>query len=544
MFKNMKLGTKLYLGFGGVLFLMMASGLYSVTGMRSVSNEYNSVIHQDLETALDASALSSWVAAELKATKDAIIRHENPKDLEKGIREFEEARAKVSEYRQKLQAAEKKGILDESQKKYLSTFDQEQKDMVDAWEKAKGILLAGGMSADADAVMRGKGRKSLEVVEDVVRNVREGALKSASETDGRASRSNTITLIIIGAIFLLGIGAAVFITSTTNRQLRVIIDGLTEASDQVASASAQVASASQQLAEGASEQAAGLEETSSSMEEMSSMTKQNSDNASQANGLMKEASKVIEQASDSMTELTASMQEISQASGETAKIIKTIDEIAFQTNLLALNAAVEAARAGEAGAGFAVVAEEVRNLAMRAADAAKNTANLIEGTVKKIGAGSGLVDKTNEAFKAVAEKSKKVNDLVGEIAAASQEQAQGVGQVSTAVAEMDKVVQANAASAEENASAGEEMNAQAESMKDFVGQLAALVGGAGVNDASPVKHRPAGISQRLGKNRSEVRQLTTRGERKKPAYKTKAGPGRVKPEEVIPMGEDGGFTDF
>jgi len=161
--------------------------------------------------------------------------------------------------------------------------------------------------------------------------------------------------------------------------------------------------------------------------------------------------------------------------GFTGKIIKTIDEIAFQTNLLALNAAVEAARAGEDGAGFAVVADEVRNLAMRAADAARNTADLIEGTVKKINEGGGLVGTTNEAFTKVAESASKVGELVGEIAAASNEQAEGIGQVNTVVTEMDNIVQRNAANAEESASASEEMSAQAEQMKDFVEELVALV---------------------------------------------------------------------
>ena len=205
----------------------------------------------------------------------------------------------------------------------------------------------------------------------------------------------------------------------------------------------------QTLAEASSAQAASGEETSSSLEEMSSMTKQNSDNANNANSLMQEANQVITSANNSMGDLTTSMGEISKASEETQKIVKTIDEIAFQTNLLALNAAVEAARAGEAGAGFAVVADEVRNLAMRAADAAKSTADLIEGTVKKIKGGVDLVETTNEGFSKVAESSGKVGDLLGEIAAASKEQAQGIEQINIAVTQMDKVTQQNAAGSEE-----------------------------------------------------------------------------------------------
>jgi methyl-accepting chemotaxis protein len=201
---------------------------------------------------------------------------------------------------------------------------------------------------------------------------------------------------------------------------------------------------------GASQQASTVEETSASIEEIASMTKRNADNAGQADNIMKDANKVVEQANDSMTELTTCMREISMASEETSKIIKTIDEIAFQTNLLALNAAVEAARAGdEVGAGFAVVAEEVRNLALRSAEAARNTQGMIENTVEKIAQGGELVGGTSEAFANVAKKSKKATELVAEISISSQEQAQGIEQVTKALAEMDETTQQNAAQAEE-----------------------------------------------------------------------------------------------
>jgi len=286
---------------------------------------------------------------------------------------------------------------------------------------------------------------------------------------------------LIGIVAIISIvviiGVALFVTRSITKPINRIIAGLNNGADQVAAASSQVSSASQQLAEGSSEQAASIEETSASLEEMSAMTQQNAGNAVQADQLMQEANQVVSRANQSMGDLTVSMGDISTASEETSKIIKTIDEIAFQTNLLALNAAVEAARAGEAGAGFAVVADEVRNLAMRAAAAAKDTAEMIEGTVKKIADGTGLVNKTNEAFSTVTESAVKVGELVSEIAAASQEQSQGIGQVNQAVNEMDRVTQSNAANAEESASASEEMNAQAEQMKAMVAELVAVVGG-------------------------------------------------------------------
>jgi methyl-accepting chemotaxis protein len=238
----------------------------------------------------------------------------------------------------------------------------------------------------------------------------------------------------------------------------------------------ELSASSQSLADGASSQAASLEETSASLEELSSMTKQNADNALQADNLMKKSRQLANTAKVFMSDLNLAMDHIATASEETSKIIKTIDEIAFQTNLLALNAAVEAARAGESGAGFAVVADEVRNLAMRAAEAAKSTSALIAGTTEKIGQGGDLVAQTTEAFNAVVDNATKVAGLVGEIAAASGEQANGIEQLNKAVTQMDGVTQGNAAKSEETASASQQLYAQADQMKAIVQDLVNLAG--------------------------------------------------------------------
>ena len=256
-----------------------------------------------------------------------------------------------------------------------------------------------------------------------------------------------------------------------------IIAGLTEGADQVNDAAGQVSSSSQQLAQGSSEQAASLEETSSALEQVAAMTRTNAQNARQANDLSDQARNAARSGDETMEQLNDAMTAINESSGKISKIIKVIEEIAFQTNLLALNAAVEAARAGEHGKGFAVVADEVRNLAQRAAKAAQETTGLIDDSVNRAKEGTDVAGKVGNALGEIVADVTKVADLVNGITKASDEQAQGVDQVNTAVSEMDKITQQNAAGAEESASASEQLSAQAATVQSTVDDLAVLIGG-------------------------------------------------------------------
>lgn len=284
--------------------------------------------------------------------------------------------------------------------------------------------------------------------------------------------------LILSLVFL-GVSAVVCLLFARSvvRPVEIVIGGIRSGAQEVASASKQVSIASQSVATTATEQAASLEESSASLEELAAMARQNAENADKAANLMDSAGALAQKANVEAQQLAASMEEIKRSSDETAKIIKTIDDIAFQTNILALNAAVEAARAGEAGAGFAVVADEVRTLAVRAAEASRNSSAMILASNDKIRHGVQLATNNGQSFTQIVQETTQITGLLREVTHASGEQSKGVAEINKAVALMDKAVQANASGSEETAAAAQELNAQSALMQTHVENLSHIIHG-------------------------------------------------------------------
>jgi methyl-accepting chemotaxis protein len=417
------------------------------------------------------------------ANIERIMRASSPEMIEARKKDF----YAIVEIDNNLIAQYQKKIVTQDDRDFLARVGAQRAkylESVDKLMKMPGVVDHETIDRFLDGEFFSSYKAFRDMLEQYLDFNRQNSIRSGEEVNRLMDVSISLIVTCVSISLLAATFIAIIIIRGTNKVLEKAITSIDEGSTQVAAAAGQVSSASNMLAEGASEQAASLEETSSSLEEMSSMTSHNAASAQQAKSVADEMRSQADISAEQMKEMQKAMDAIKESSAGISQIIKTIDEIAFQTNILALNAAVEAARAGEAGAGFAVVAEEVRNLAQRSAQSAKETSGKIEGAIRNSEHGVMLSGKVAESLNSILDKAHTMNALVSEIANASLEQDKGIGQLTTAVQQMDKVTQSNASNAEETASASEELNAHADSLKETVLELIALVR----NDAGNVQH--------------------------------------------------------
>jgi methyl-accepting chemotaxis protein len=401
-------------------------------------------------------------------------------NLEKNTRRFNDLKANAN-----LLSPEQRSAF-ESLSKSRAALLPLQEQMIQI-RKGKEWNLANAWLAERAAPTA---KKIVAILDEMVISQNEHLKEDSAKAQAMANSLMVIEWILLAVGVGLALAVGILLTRMITRPLNRVIAGLSSASTQLNSAAGQIAESSQTLSQAATEQSASLEETSSSLEEMASMTRQNADHTRQIEGLSSQAQGSVHEGGSAMERMAKAIEEIKTASDQTAKIIKTIDEIAFQTNLLALNAAVEAARAGDAGRGFAVVAEEVRNLAQRSATAARDTNELIESAQQKAKLGVQVVGEVEGSLKGIQSNIEKVADLVRQVASASDEQAKGVDQINLAVSQLESVTQSNAANAEETAAASEELSSQSEQMMSIVQDLIRLSGSTGRNgSARPLTDR-------------------------------------------------------
>ncbi len=476
-FSNLKMSKKLLLAPLVVLFFLTILSIGTYKGLSdqkvAVEDIFNNrfkgyqnsskVISEIANVHSNVYKVISWAGANYEAQKVDKLAKEQLVAIERNINFLQEV----------LKSG---GLTAEEKTLYQASLDQ----LIEYQKPAQGVLEVASADLNASTMFMGVADEKFQTLSKSLEDLLALENRLSKERYDFSITTFNRTLQVFVAVFVVAIALSlllsIFMTRLILAPIRQTISVIRQVADgdltrdiqihskdelgtlaesvntmrtKMGDAVGQSMTISQVLSESASEQAASLEETSASLDEMASMTRQTADNTAEANTLMNTAKQAIEKANTSMTELTESMKVIAGASEQTQHIVKSIDEIAFQTNLLALNAAVEAARAGEAGAGFAVVADEVRNLAMRATESAKNTSGLIDDIVRKVRGGETLVNTTSGAFSDVTTTSNKVLELTGEIAAASKEQSEGINQVNKAVAEMNRVTQQNAASAQE-----------------------------------------------------------------------------------------------
>jgi methyl-accepting chemotaxis protein len=566
--KTWTIGKRMTVNSAGLCAIIILVSVISIYSLLTINDSESTVFEKVVPSIIEADNINSAVRKGMVRTYRLTYAKtpEQKQQVKAQIEEITKDSADaLNRYKETIISDTSRKLFDEVSEK-VSVFEK---------SRAKYIALIDANSPEAESYLTGELARSYEASTKAVDAMVDLSDKCSADSDAKLDGIMHHTIVTLSIVSLLGIAfgiaASILSIRSVNNALRKISDILNSNSEQVAAASSQVSASSQALAEGASEQAASLEETSSSMEEMTSIVASNSTSAESSKdlanetrattttnvNLVQELKSTVTDAQHSSGQLTDAMQAIKASSDSISKIIKTIDEIAFQTNILALNAAVEAARAGEAGMGFAVVADEVRNLAKRSADAAKETATIIEDSIRKGDTGVKINEEVVQKLNHISEKSQqvdtglheildrvgKVDDAMKQIATASKEQTQGIGQVNTAITQMDKVTQSNASSAEETASAAEELNAQAEELKHTVTELLTLVEG---ERAASNSERPSASGRKpsssvhhtlsLRKSGSATTHPATRPE-SKPVSSAKLKPEESRKHDSIPLEE-------
>ncbi|MEI6243568.1 MAG: methyl-accepting chemotaxis protein [Acidobacteriota bacterium] len=474
--KTLKLGSRIYLlVFAGLMVGALASS-FLLWRLNDEGKSYDALFARDVKLADDARVMQVNFKKEVQEWKNVLLRGHVLEDYNKYRKSFQDEQAAVIKSAEDLKAKTTDPAIVAKVEEFIKEHDAlgvKYQSAIAVFEKSQGKD-----SAAADAVVRGQDRVPTDLCDAIVGKMSEGVEVQREALDASMLRVQWIvSLLLLGAFVAMLVVSTVLIRGLM-AQMTSMTSSLRDGSEQVLSAAAQVSTSAQSLSQGATEQASSLEETSASMEEMASMTRKNSQNASDVAKLVVDVAGQVHDSNDALAGMVSSMAAIQESSNKVAKIIKTIDEIAFQTNILALNAAVEAARAGEAGMGFAVVADEVRNLAQRSAQAAKDTAGLIEESIARAQEGNTKVEDVARSIGSMTESITRVKGMVEEVRQASQQQTQGIDQVTLAITQMEKVTQTTAATAEESAAASEELNAQAETSMTIVRELELLVGSA------------------------------------------------------------------